>query len=73
MLDNDGNPNNDEELSSKFELDFNVGFDIADTGFSVKGSVNNVLDTDNVDLLGAAPQGRTYWLSEKFDFDGLNF
>lgn len=73
LLDDDGNPNNKEELSPKFELDLSAGFDIADSGFSVKGNINNLLDTDNVDLLGSAPIGRTYWVSVKFDFNGFRF
>ncbi|PAU94147.1 hypothetical protein CK503_08005 [Aliifodinibius salipaludis] len=73
LLDDDNNPNNKAELPSKFELDVSAGFDIMDTGFTVKGSVNNLLDTENVDLLGTAPMGRTFWLSVQFDFDGLQF
>lgn len=73
LLNDDNNPNDKEELPSKFELDLSLGFDIVNSGLSVKGSINNILDTDNVDLLGSAPMGRTYWLSLKFDFDGLQF
>ncbi len=73
LLDDDGNPDNTEELPSKFELDLSLGFDILDTGFSLQGSVNNILDTEKVDLLGTPAMGRTYWLSMKFDFNGFRF
>ncbi|NGP89534.1 TonB-dependent receptor [Fodinibius halophilus] len=71
LLDDDGDLTDKEELPAKFQLDLSTGFDIADTGLSVQGSVNNVFDNEKVDLLGAAPQGRTYWLSVKYNFDGL--
>lgn len=60
-----------EELSAKFELDLSLGFDIADTGLSVQGSVNNIFDTEKVDILGTAPLGRTFWLSVKYNYSGF--
>jgi outer membrane receptor protein involved in Fe transport len=73
LLDDDGDLTDKEELPAKFQLDASAGFDISDTGLSVQGSVSNIFDTDNVDLLGPAPIGRTYWLSLKYNFDGLRF
>ena len=71
LLSNDGDLTDKEELPSKFELDLSLGFDIADTGLSVQGSVNNIFDTEKVDILGTAPLGRTFWVSLKYNFDGL--
>lgn len=62
-----------EELSSKFEMDLSTGFEISDTGLSMQASINNIFNTDRVDLLGVAPQGRTFWLSVKYNFNGLRF
>ena len=73
LLDDDGDLTDKEELPAKFQLDASAGFDISDTGLAVQGSVSNIFDTDNVDLLGPAPIGRTYWLSLKYNFDGLRF
>ncbi|MDX1585979.1 MAG: TonB-dependent receptor [Balneolaceae bacterium] len=73
LLDDDGDLTNKEELPSKFELDVSAGFDISDTGLALQGSVTNVLDTDNVDLLGTAPIGRMFWLSVKYQFNGFRF
>jgi len=73
LLDNDGDLTNDEELSSKFELDLSTGFDISNTGLSFQASINNLFDTEKVDQLGTAPRGRTFWVSVKYDFNGLRF
>lgn len=73
LLDDDGDLTNKEELPSKFELDLSAGFDISDTGLALQGSVTNVFDTDNVDLLGTAPIGRMFWLSVKYQFNGFRF
>jgi iron complex outermembrane receptor protein len=72
LLSNDGDLTDKEELPSKFELDLSLGFDIADTGLSVQGSVNNIFDTEKVDILGTAPLGRTFWLSVKYNYSGLS-
>lgn len=73
LLDDDGDLTDDEELPSKFELDLSTGFDISDTGLSLQASINNVLDTEKVDQLGTAPMGRTFWVSLKYNFNGLRF
>jgi iron complex outermembrane receptor protein len=71
LLDDNGDISDKEELPSKFELDLSLGFDIMDTGLSFQASVNNVFDTEKVDQLGTAPLGRTFWVSLKYNFDGL--
>jgi len=71
LLDDDGDLTNDEELSSKFEMDLSTGFDISQTGLSFQASINNIFDTEKVDQLGTAPRGRTFWVSLKYDFNGL--
>lgn len=73
LLDDDGDLTNKEELPSKFELDLSTGFNISDTGLELQGSVTNVFDTENVDLLGTAPIGRMFWLSVKYQFNGFRF
>lgn len=73
LLDDDGDLTNDEELSSKFELDLSTGFDISDTGLSFQFSLNNIFDTEKVDQLGTAPRGRTFWFALKYNFNGLRF
>lgn len=73
LLDDDGDVTNDEELPSKFELDLSTGFDISDIGLSLQASINNVLDTEKVDQLGTPPMGRTFWISLKYNFNGLRF
>lgn len=70
-MDDDGDISNKEELSSKFELDLSLGFDVMDTGLALQASVNNIFDTEKVDQLGTAPLGRTFWISLKYNFDGL--
>lgn len=71
LLDDDGDLSNNEELSSKFELDLSTGFDIMDTDFAVQASINNILDTEKVDQLGTAPLGRTFWISLKYNLNAL--
>ncbi len=73
LLDDDGDLSNKEELPSKFELDLSTGFNISDTGLALQGSVTNIFDTENVDLLGTAPIGRMFWLSVKYQFNGFRF
>ena len=73
LLDDDGDLTNDEELPSKFEFDLSTGFDISDTGLAFQASINNLFDTEKVDQLGTAPRGRTFWVSLKYDFNGLRF
>ena len=73
LLDDDGNLTNKEELPAKFQLDASAGFDVAQTGLEVQGSVSNIFDTEHVDVLGPAPIGRTYWISLKYKFSGLRF
>lgn len=73
LLADDGNVGAKHELPSKFQLDLSAGFDISDSGLSLKASMNNVLDTNNVDLLGTPPMGRTFWMSLTYDFDGFKF
>ncbi|HKK47069.1 MAG TPA: TonB-dependent receptor, partial [Balneolaceae bacterium] len=73
LLDDDGNLNDKEELPSKFKMDASAGFDISDSGLSLQASVNNVFDTQRVDLLGTPPIGRTFWLSIKYKFNGFRF
>ncbi|MGM0546834.1 MAG: TonB-dependent receptor [Bacteroidota bacterium] len=73
LLDDDGDLTDKEEISSKFELDLSLGFDVSDTGLALQASVNNIFDTEKVDQLGTAPLGRTFWLSVKYNFDGLEF
>lgn len=73
LLDDDGDLTNKEELPSKFELDLSAGFSISDSGLELQGSVTNIFDTENVDLLGTAPIGRMFWLSVKYQFNGFRF
>ncbi|NIW45807.1 MAG: TonB-dependent receptor [Gammaproteobacteria bacterium] len=71
LLDDNGDLTDKEELPSKFELDLSLGFDVMDTGLALQASVNNVFDTEKVDQLGTPPMGRTFWISLKYNFEGL--
>lgn len=73
LLDDDGDLTDKEELPSKFQMDVTAGFDIGQTGLNLQASVNNVFDTKRVDILGAPPIGRTFWLSLKYKFNGFRF
>jgi|AntDeeMinimDraft_5_1070356.scaffolds.fasta_scaffold04420_2 iron complex outermembrane receptor protein len=71
LLSDDGDLNDKEELPSKFQLDASLGFDISDTGLSLQASMSNIFDTQRLDILGPAPQGRTYFVSLQYNFSGL--
>jgi iron complex outermembrane receptor protein len=73
LLDNDDNITDKAELPSKFQLDASLGFDIAQTGLSLQGSVTNITNTDHVDILGSPPIGRMYWIRLKYNFNGFRF
>jgi hypothetical protein len=48
-------------------------FDISQTELSLQASINKILDTEKVDQLGTAPRGRTFFVSLKYNFNGLGF
>jgi hypothetical protein len=59
------------KLPLKFEADLSLGFDVMDSGLLLQNSVNNIFDTEKIDQLGTPPMELTFWISLKYNFEGL--
>jgi len=63
----------DGEVPSRFTATLTAGYTVPETGVSIKASVNNLFNTERVDVLGAPVTERLIWLSASYKLDGLRF
>ena len=62
----------DGKVPARFVADLGVGYTF-DNGLAVSANVFNLLDDQGVEVLGAAPTGRSGYVQLAYSYEGLNF
>jgi outer membrane receptor for ferrienterochelin and colicins len=62
----------DGRVPARFVADLALGYNFSN-GLSVSANVFNLLDDKNVDVLGAAPNGRSGYVQLSYTYAGLDF
>jgi len=61
------------DLPARFVMDVTAGYKVPNTGLTISGTVSNLLDNTDPDVLGAPVPHRFAWLQVGYDFDGLRY
>lgn len=64
---------NNGRVPSRFVVNLTAGYDIPNSGASLKLSVSNLFDNERVDVLGAPERGRLLWIGATYSLNGLRF
>jgi outer membrane receptor for ferrienterochelin and colicins len=57
------------DLPARFVVDVTAGYKFPDTGLTVSGTISNLLDNTDPDVLGAPVPHRFAWIQVGYDFD----
>ena len=60
-------------MPSRTVLDLTLGYKLPNQGITISGTVANLLDNNDPDVLGAPIPRRFAWLQLAYDWDGLRY
>jgi iron complex outermembrane receptor protein len=61
------------KVPSRAVFDLSLGYKLPNQGITISGTLANLTNNHQVDVLGAPTPGRLAWLQVAYDFDGLRY